>query len=113
MNVCGALPGVLDKSTLGNPGKYTACIAEDESLTPWPPLRSDYGIPESQDAVTAFACYAPVQVSDHRSSSAEAGPDPNRRRHCRLSLLRSGVRDHGRPRPRAPGPYPACRLDQE
>ena len=71
MNVCGALPGVLDKSTLGNPGKYTSCIAEDESLTPWPPLRCDYGIPESQDAVTAFACYAPVQVSDHRSSSAE------------------------------------------
>ena len=71
MNVCGALPGVLDKSTLGNPGKYTACIAEDESLTPWPPLRTDYGFAESLDAVTAFSCYAPVQVSDHRSSSAE------------------------------------------
>ena len=71
MNVCGALPDVLDKSTLGNPGKFTACIAEDESLTPWPPLRTHYGIPESQDAVTAFACYAPVQVSDHRSNSAE------------------------------------------
>ena len=71
MNVCGALPGVLDKSTLGNPGKYTSCIAEDESLTPWPPLRTHYGIPESQDAVTAFTCYAPVQVSDHRSNSAE------------------------------------------
>ncbi len=71
MNVCGALPGVLDKSTLGNPGKYTSCIAEDESLTPWPSLRTDYGIPEAQDAVTAFACYAPVQVSDHRSNSAE------------------------------------------
>lgn len=71
MNVCGAVPGVLDKSTLGNPGKFTSCIAEDESLTPWPPLRIDYGIPQSQDAVTAFACYAPVQVSDHRSNSAE------------------------------------------
>ena len=71
MNVCGALPGVLDKSTLGNPGKYTSCIAEDESLTPWSPLRTDYAIPEAQDAVTAFACYAPVQVSDHRSNSAE------------------------------------------
>ena len=71
MNVCGALPSVLDKSTLGNPGKYSACIAEDESLTPWPPLRTDYGISESTDAVTAFACYAPVQVSDHRSNSAE------------------------------------------
>ncbi len=71
MNVCGALPGVLDKSTLGNPGKFTSCIAEDESLTPWPPLRTDYGIPESTDTVTAFACYAPVQVSDHRSNSAE------------------------------------------
>ena len=104
MNVCGALPGVLDKSTLGNPGKYTACIAEDESLTPWPPLRCDYGIPESQDAVTAFACYAPVQVSDHRSGSAEEVLTRIADAIVAYPLLRQGMRDHGHPRPRAPGP---------
>ena len=113
MNVCGALPGVLDKSTLGNPGKYTSCIAEDESLTPWPPLRCDYGIPESQDAVTAFACYAPVQVSDHRSSSAEEVLTRIADAIVDLSLLRARMRDHGHPRPRAPELYPARRLDQE
>ncbi len=30
MNVGGSIPGVLDKSCLGHPGKYSYCIAEDE-----------------------------------------------------------------------------------
>jgi len=71
MNVCGAVPGILDKSTLGNPGKYTSCIAEDEDLSPWPPLRCDFGFSLNHSTVTAIACYAPVQVSDHLSRSAE------------------------------------------
>ena len=113
MNVCGALPGVLDKSTLGNPGKYTACIAEDESLTPWPPLHCDYGIPESQNAVTAFACYAPVQVSDHRSGTAEEVLTriadaivayPYYARGCEIMVIL--VPEHL-------DPYSARRLDQE
>ena len=34
MNVTGALPGDLDQSSLGHAGKYTWCIAEDESDQP-------------------------------------------------------------------------------
>src|SRR5215831_17040208 len=30
LNVGGAWPGDLDKSTLGHPGKYTYCVAENE-----------------------------------------------------------------------------------
>ncbi len=71
MNVCEARPGVLDRSTVGNPGKYTACIAEDEELTPWLPLRCDFDYPVDESAVTAIACYAPVQVSDHLSKTPE------------------------------------------
>ena len=71
MNVCGAVPGVLDQSTLGNPGKYTSCIAEDEDLSPWPPLRHDLGYSREESTVTLFACYAPVQVADHIGQTAE------------------------------------------
>ena len=71
MNVCEARPGVLDRSTVGNPGKYTSCIAENEDLTPWLPLRCDFGYPVEESTVTAFACYAPVQVSDHLSKTPE------------------------------------------
>src|SRR5215470_11731158 len=35
INVLGCIPGQLDRSTLGHPGKYTFCIAEDEEDSPW------------------------------------------------------------------------------
>ena len=31
LNVGGGWPGDLDKSTLGHPGKYTYCVAENEA----------------------------------------------------------------------------------
>src|SRR3954454_2655143 len=37
LNVGGAWPGDLDKSTLGHPGKYTYCVAENEEASPWAP----------------------------------------------------------------------------
>ena len=37
MNVCGSVPGILDKSTFGHPGKYSYCFAENEELSPWAP----------------------------------------------------------------------------
>ena len=37
-NVGGGLPGELDRATLGDPGKYTFCFAEDESDPTWEPL---------------------------------------------------------------------------
>ena len=38
INVLGGIPGQLDRSTLGHPGKFTFCIAEDEETSPWLPL---------------------------------------------------------------------------
>ena len=39
-NIGGAAPGVYDKATLGQPAKYTFCIAENEEENPWEPLMS-------------------------------------------------------------------------
>ncbi len=43
LTVGGATPGDLDKSTLGHPGKYTYCIAENEELSPWAPYHVEHG----------------------------------------------------------------------
>ena len=34
LNVLGGHPGQLDRSTLGHPGKFTYCVAEDEEDNP-------------------------------------------------------------------------------
>ena len=38
MNVMNTRPGFLDRATLGNPGKYSFCFAENEAQHPWEPL---------------------------------------------------------------------------
>jgi hypothetical protein len=54
-NVGGGRPGEVDRATLGNPGKYTFCFAEDEAGSPWEPLHVQRGLPEDASAVTLFA----------------------------------------------------------
>ena len=70
-NVIGTLPGELDRSSLGHPGKYTYCIAENEQESPWPPLHATRGFRSDQNAVTVFAALAPHQYSNGLSSTPE------------------------------------------
>src|SRR4051794_38705367 len=51
LNVLGGVPGQLDRATLGHPGKFTFCIAEDEEDSPWLPLSVERGIAAGQSAV--------------------------------------------------------------
>ncbi|HYX00609.1 MAG TPA: thioredoxin family protein [Reyranella sp.] len=53
-NVGGGLPGAIDRATLGNPGKYTFCFAEDESDSDWEPLSVRRGVARGKNAVTLF-----------------------------------------------------------
>jgi len=71
MNVCGATPGVLDKSTLGHPGKYSFCIAEDEESSPWEPLHQERGFSQDSSTVTAFAAQSPWQVGNSAGNTPE------------------------------------------
>lgn len=59
-NVCGGLPGVIDKATFGHPGKYSYCIAESQTHKPWEPVHSDRGVALESSAVTVFAGEAPI-----------------------------------------------------
>ncbi len=71
-NVCGGLPGVIDKSTFGHPGKFSYCIAESQSRNPWAPAHEDRRVPADGSAVTVFAGEAPIFA---RNDWAEA-PEP-------------------------------------
>ena len=48
LNVGGAVPGGVDRSTLGHPGKFGVCFAEDETDEAWEPLAVVPGRPARQ-----------------------------------------------------------------
>ena len=62
MNACASIPGLFDRSMLGHPGKFSYCIAENESETHWNPLHVERGFTRDESAVTVFACEGPRQV---------------------------------------------------
>ena len=70
-NTIGTIPGTLDQSSLGHPGKYTFCIAENEAESPWPPLHVDRGFRADQSAVTIMAALGAHQFSNGLSSTPE------------------------------------------
>ena len=71
-NVGGARPGEIDRATLGNPGKLTFLIAEDEEGSPWTSLASERGIEPGRSAVTLFAGEGPRGVVDQQSRNPES-----------------------------------------
>jgi hypothetical protein len=62
INALGGIPGQLDRSTLGHPGKFTFCLAEDEEDTSWSPLATERGVAAGGSAVTVMAAESPHQV---------------------------------------------------
>jgi hypothetical protein len=71
-NVGGGKPGGVDRATLGNPGKYTFCFAEDEENSPWEPLSVERGFSPEASTVTLFAGEGPRGVVDQLSRAPES-----------------------------------------
>jgi len=71
-NVGGARSGEIDMATLGQPAKFTFCMAESESTSPWSPLHVDRGFTASDSVVTVVGNSGIVEVVDSSSTSAEA-----------------------------------------
>ena len=72
LNVGGAKPGVMDRSTQGSPAKYTFCFGENEEDRPWEPYHVRRGFEAGDSVVTALPCEAPHNIIDNSSSSGEA-----------------------------------------
>jgi hypothetical protein len=72
-NVGGGRPGGVDRATLGNPGKYTFCFAEDEAEddSGWEPLAVERGCAPGTNAVTLFAGEGVRGVVDQLSRTPE------------------------------------------
>jgi hypothetical protein len=71
-NVGGGRPGEVDRATLGNPGKYTFCFAEDELGSPWEPLSVERGLAPEASAVTVFAGEGVRGIVDQLSRTPES-----------------------------------------
>lgn len=71
INILDVRPGGIDRSTLGHPGKFSYCIAEDEEDTTWTPLGQMRGIPEGLSSVTVMASMAPRQLMNEWTHAPE------------------------------------------
>jgi hypothetical protein len=71
MNVMQTRPGLFDRATLGNPGKYSFCFAENEAESPWEPLHVERGLRRDQSAVTVYASNSLYQVYNQLAATPE------------------------------------------
>jgi hypothetical protein len=55
-------PGVSDRATMGTPGKYTCCIAENEEDHPWEPWHVEQGFKPGDSTVTLVAASTMMQI---------------------------------------------------
>ncbi len=70
-NVGGGRPGEIDRSTLGNPGKYSFCFAEAEG-SDWLPLAQERGVETGRSAVTIFPGEGVQGIVDQKSRDPES-----------------------------------------
>jgi len=53
-NIGGARKAIEDMGVIGNPGKYSLVIGEDEEASPWEPLSVERGFTKEDNTVTVF-----------------------------------------------------------
>jgi hypothetical protein len=71
-NVGGGRPGEIDRATLGNPGKYTFCFAEDEEGSPWESYAVEQGFSKETSTVTLFVGDGAAPIVDEISRTPES-----------------------------------------
>ncbi|MDO8530635.1 MAG: hypothetical protein Q7T26_00475 [Dehalococcoidia bacterium] len=72
LNIGGATPADIDMATLGWPGKFTFCFAENEMKSPWSPLHVERGFHRDESTVTVVGAAGIVEMVDTVSNSAES-----------------------------------------
>ncbi|MGE0701604.1 MAG: hypothetical protein AB7O57_21085 [Hyphomicrobiaceae bacterium] len=71
INILDVRPGGIDRTTLGHPGKFSYCIAEDEEDTTWTPLGEMRGIAKGTSSVTVMAAMGPRQIMNEWTHAPE------------------------------------------
>ena len=62
-NIGGGWPGAVSFAGLGQPGRYTLCLAENEGQSPWAPLHVEAGLAPGTSAVTATRAESVINVT--------------------------------------------------
>ncbi|MDZ7728940.1 MAG: hypothetical protein U5Q44_12495 [Dehalococcoidia bacterium] len=62
INIGGGRPGLSDMAVLGQPGKFTMCLAEAEEDSPFAPLHVQHGFGREESAVTLVGVETPHSV---------------------------------------------------
>ncbi|TAM85268.1 hypothetical protein EPN42_15405, partial [bacterium] len=62
-NVGGGWPGVMSLAGIGQPARYTLCLAERTHGNPWAPLHVEAGLPAEASAVTLLRAECSVNVT--------------------------------------------------
>jgi hypothetical protein len=70
-NVLDARTGGLDGTSLGHPGKYSLCFAEDPPPAPWLPLAERLGYAPGTTTVTVLGTEGPRQVANNLNPSGQ------------------------------------------
>ncbi len=71
-NIGGDIPGETDMATHGHAGKFTACIAEAEADSPWPPFHVERGFAPADSTITVIGASAPQNIFTY---GCETGQD--------------------------------------
>lgn len=71
LNIAGARPGDMDRSTQGSPGKYAFCFGENEEESPWEPYHVRKGFDAGDNVVTTMAGEPPHNINDHGSNTGK------------------------------------------
>jgi hypothetical protein len=70
-HIGGARPGSMDRSTQGNPAKYSWCFGENEEESPFEPYSVRRGFAPGESVVTVAATEGPHNINDHGSTTGE------------------------------------------
>jgi len=62
-NIGGGWPGAVSFAGLGQPARYSLCLAEREDDTPWPPLHVELGYRPEQSTVTVMRAETVINVT--------------------------------------------------
>jgi hypothetical protein len=63
INIGGGVTGVTSLAGIGQPGRYTLCVAEHPTASPWPPLHTESGVPAERSAVTLLRAECSINVT--------------------------------------------------
>jgi len=77
LNIAGAKPGEMDRSTQGNPAKYTFCFGENEEDNPWQPYHVQRGFARTDNVVTVMSGEGPHNLNDTVARPARACSRPS------------------------------------